>query len=429
MIHKRYFYNSLDRLKQNTYGFRSSNVNLAYDYLKSREKQSQDERGYSELAQKRYYKTLNKVFTYLLNILKWFNPYELKDLTQENIYKVYTDLEQDKLTSITGKILEENSKKDIYSKELKNGFFEFIEKSHIARKVIKRIYREYKVVSYFTYDDIVRMSNATKRKDYELLLWLMFDTGIEINTILQLEKKHFLKKENYWYLNVPLDISKASRQPRNILIYQNSTIDLLNSTLPSLNDNDKLFKFGYRNANKLIKAVSEKTNTKTKPNKEIVKPHDFRRSMTMFFVNIEWNKIDILARLGQKPSSTEIDHYFNASGIDQERLVKKKEIAENIDNKSKIDNLEKELRQKTIEIEGLQGLYKDLFSKIPKTTDLEINDYGLLSQMLKTKDGQKFRIRKGKKVKEFLVKEYSDKRVKDDSNLKFSTSDPLYYKK
>lgn len=310
--------------------FRKENVDLAIEFLKEREKYLQNVNGYEEEAQKRYYKTLDKEFTYVQNVLVWFNKWNLKDITEDIIKEIYEGIEKGEITSVRGKELSQNTKKDYYSKVLRNGFFKFIGKDEIAKKVILRSFSNNEEVRFFDIDTLKKLASHLKYADHKLLVWLLFDTGIEVNGVLELKKSDFSIEtpkdmKPYYILHMRKEIGKKGRQQRNPYIYHDETNILLKEHLSSLKDDDKLFNFKWRNAYKFINETSKKYNLKLVTPNSYIKPKDFRSSMATFFLIEGWNTDEIKARLGHKPSSTVIDRYVNYLGINQKHKKKEKE--------------------------------------------------------------------------------------------------------
>lgn len=308
---------------------RPENVKLTLGYMKHKEDYLKNVNGQSKEAKCRYYKTLLKELSYINNILYWFNDWDLRKITEKEISQVYNDLESDKLRTFRGKTVAELSKKDYYSKFMKNGFFEFFGKDKIAREVILRKYHEEPEVRFFELNDLKKMVTHAQRIEHRLMLWLMFDTGIEIQAILQLEKKDFTReydnetKTHYWMVHVRKEISKKFRSRRDLYIHFQETNRLLEEYLPKIEDTDSLFNFGPRNAYKIVKELSAKLNIKVKPSNDPVNLRDFRSSMATYFLGMaKWSTDEVKARLGHKPSSRVIDRYVSYLGLNQEKKRK-----------------------------------------------------------------------------------------------------------
>lgn len=351
--------------------FREENVRIAIDYLRHKEEYSQNVNGYTEDAQKRYYKTLDKKFTYIQNVLVWFNKWPLKELTDENIKAVYDKLQKNELTSLRGTFLSENSKKDYYSKVFKNGFFAYINKHDIARKIILRKFKTNKEVRFFEIETLKQISNSLRYNDHKLLVWLLFDTGLEINAALNLIKKDFsIEKsesgDNYFMLHVRDEISKKGRSTRNIFIFHNETNILLKEIIQNIGDNDKLFNFGYRNAYKIISETSKELNLKLKTHNEHIVPKDFRSSMATYFLKEGWTTDEIKARLGHNVSSSVINSYVSYLGLDQKLNLKKKEEKDLTNFKEKYEKIAAQNRKSNEELKKVKNdleLLKELIYK------------------------------------------------------------------
>jgi len=78
-----------------------------------------------------------------------------------------------------------------------------------------------------------------------------------------------------------------------------------------LQDDDKLFQFEYKMADKFLKRAVGIVGAKCIPKGQPVTWKDFRSSMACNFLKQEWTVDEVNARLGHKPSSREIDKYVN----------------------------------------------------------------------------------------------------------------------
>lgn len=368
--------------------FRTENIPLAINYLRKREEYLQNVNGFEEYAQKRYYSTLDKELTYIQNVLMWFNKWNLKNLTKNNIKEVYEKLETGQLKGIRGNTLKEGTKKDYYSKVLKNGFFEFIGKNNLARQVILRKFSENADVRFFNYETLKKLAKAMRYKDHELLVWLLFDTGVEINALLELKKNDFsIEKseigENYHILHMRQQISKKGRQTRNIDIWFERTNQLIFEHLETLQPNDNIFNFKWRNAYKFINETSKKLNLKLETPNDYIKPKDFRSSCATFFISEGWTTDEVKARLGHKPSSTVIDRYANYKGL---KMRKKRTDKEEVDlkhYKQKFNEIAKHSRKQEHDINELKQIISSLATSIQKHTGKKLPSLEHLNLQLK----------------------------------------------
>jgi len=138
------------------------------------------------------YKTL---YTYLIkfrNVNKWFKNKPWVDLTEKDIKKVYDKLEDNKILSRGGRPLLD--KQAYYTKVFRSKPFEMAGKKEIAKKIME-FYRktdndEVRFIDEVTFKEIVKNVISPIQKT---LCWLAWDIGENIATLLELQKKDFIK--------------------------------------------------------------------------------------------------------------------------------------------------------------------------------------------------------------------------------------------
>lgn len=272
------------------------------------------------------YRTLYLYIQRFKNVEKWFNK-PLKDLTEADIKRVYDGLEEGTITRADGKPIECRS--DYYDKVFKSKLFRMIDKDEIAKKVIEYRSSEKKEVRFIEEKDfrkLLRYANSTQK---QLLLWLAWDIGENINALLQLTKKDFYKeinphtKEPEYRINLRREILKRSRKARSEITNYPETVELLDEVLGKIDDNAVLFDYDYANAKKIIDRITIKTDVKCIPNGEKPTWKDLRSGMACDLLKKGWSTDEVNARLGHRPSSDDIDKYVNFLAIDRHRPKKK----------------------------------------------------------------------------------------------------------
>lgn len=424
---KKYFHNRLKRLKNNTpitanntkILLKSNNVSLALKYLQKRQKYLENLRGYEPHEEYRYYSTLNKEFTYVQNALYWFNKWNLEKIQHKEIEEIYVKLEKGELKSINGIIPSNSTKKDYYSKVFRNGFFKEIGLGQIATQVIKRKHDIQQDVRFFTIEDLKSMVSVAKFEDHKLLMWLLFDTGIEIKAALLLQKNDFShindETGQYYRLHIKPEIAKYKRARRDIEIWHDETNKILTSYLANLEENEYLFKFGYKNAYKYITLYAQQKKIKTKPNNDTIKVKDFRSSCATYFLGLNnWNSDDIKQRLGHNLSSPMIDRY--ASYLGKNTKVKRQEkIATDIEGyKDKISELEKNTRKTNEDLQVLKKSNKDVLNKWKQLTKMyyqEEQRADILHQIL-----SEWKEEDIIKISRSIKKEKENRKIQGDNN-------------
>lgn len=364
---------------------RPSNKKLAVSWLLKKEEHLRDINGYNKLALIRTNKTLYKELLLLKNTLYWFNSWNLKTISELEIKQIFQGLETGQVKSISGKSLSENTKKDYYKKVFKgvNTFFAFLGKNDIAKKVIKRRFIEEEEVRFFEYDTLIEIVDHTISDIHKLLYMLMFDTGIELNAVLQLRKSDFVKyydeelRQDYYKVNARQEISKKHRQKRNLDILDGRLNNLLVSYLKNLQDDDLVFNITPQSLRKKLNRLVKKLNLKTRGEVcKFIRLKDFRSSCANFLLDKGFSTEFIKVRLGHKFSSKVIDRYLSYRGINQEKV--RKEITKlNLDKvQNENDELKMLYRQQQNEISDLKVMIKELKGLFLDKTDIDIHKIG-----------------------------------------------------
>lgn len=342
---------------------RPKNKELVLKWLKDSERRLQNINGYDLEAKVRYYKTLYKQLNiFAKNILFWFNHIDLDKVNEKDIRLVYNGLEQNKITSISGKYLKNNSKKDYYSKVFrgKKSFFGFLGKDNLCKDVVLRQFNDPEEVRFFDFDTLQVIVNNTTLSSHRLAFWLLFDTGIEINALCQITKNNFILKDDketkpYYIVHIGKEISKKKRQIRDIYIYFNETNDLLMNYLASLKDDERLFDFNPPALYKALKIIVHKHNLKVKPTNLPIQIKDFRSSMASYFLTSEgWTTDEVKNRLGHKPSSDVIDKYVSYHSLNTNKKRKEKQLLNFRNYEQKYREYEEKVRNLSQKIEDLE---------------------------------------------------------------------------
>lgn len=274
------------------------------------------------------YKTLYLSIQRLKNINVWFHNKPLKDITKEDIKRVYDGLEDGIILNGYGKPYKDRS--NYYSKFFKSKLFEMIKKDDLAREVIEFHKPQTTEVRFITEEDFGQIINNAYKPLHRLLFWLAWDIGENINSLLKLRKKDFYKQKNphtkepEYAINLRKDILKRSRKPRTEITNYRETYNLIEQTLTKIPKDDELiFNFDYRNAKKILDRAVERANVKCKPNGEKATWKDLRSSMACHLLKSGYTTDEVNARLGHAPSSSEIDKYVNFLAIDRHTPKKK----------------------------------------------------------------------------------------------------------
>lgn len=302
------------------------NRNLFAEFFEYEERKLKRSNGLIALDDSTY-KTLSGYTSRFQTINKWFKNKPLKQLTKEDIKKVYDDLEDGKILSNMGKPFKDL--RTYYNKIFKSKLFKLAGKDNVAREVIEFSRPHKEEVRFFEEEKLRKMVSLLKRPEHLLLFWLAWDIGENINSILKLKKKEFVKqsnkdtKEQEYKVNLPSKILKRSRQARSELTLYPETVKYADLVLANRQDDDLIFPFEYGTAKKVLQRICKKINGKCIPDGQPITWKDFRSSMACYLLDHEWSIDEINKRLGHIPSSREIDKYANFKAMSSHKPKKK----------------------------------------------------------------------------------------------------------
>lgn len=305
----------------------TQNRTLFKEFFEFQEYKLKRKNGLSSLDEGTY-KTLYTYAQRLRNVNNWFKNKPFKDLTKADIKRVYDALEDGRIKNKIGKPFKD--KESYYNKIFKSKVFKMAgHKDDIARDVIEFSTKKEEEVRYVDEEAVRKLVDNTTKSLHKLLIWLAFDVGENITSLLQLKKSDFYpqknkyNKEPEYRVNLRRETLKRSRRTRSEITNYNETVKLLDEHLKPLKDDELLFPFDYRNAKKILDRLVTRTKIKTHP--AGLKPtwKDLRSGMACDLLKKSWTTDEVNARLGHKPSSTEIDKYVNFLAIDRESPKRK----------------------------------------------------------------------------------------------------------
>ena len=172
------------------------NKEIMKEYLQHYGYKLKRRNGLADVDEKSY-KTLYFAIMRLENINNWFKNKTWMDLTEEDIRKVIDDLEDGKIKTKKGTRFTDRS---LYYLMLKGDLFELVEKEEFVKKHLKK----YGIVGRVDKNPVKFIDEETFRKIvdrvpeslHKLLLWLAWDVGENISSILELEKHEFERQTN-----------------------------------------------------------------------------------------------------------------------------------------------------------------------------------------------------------------------------------------
>lgn len=370
MFKERYFKKRKELLNDN---INPNNVKIIKDFLKFQEYKLKRNQGLSEVDE-RSYKTLYYYLTRLKNLNNWFDNKDWSKLTKKDITLVIDNLEDGIIKTKKNTRFADRS---LYYQMMRGKLFKLVKKDSIARDILDEFSikgrKDENQVRFITEDDFRNIVECVPKPIQKCLLWLAWDIGENINSLLELEKKDFKRQtnpdtnESEYLVILSKEKLKRSRTPRSELTnYPETTkyLDLIlnnlkptaktisnkyikNKKLSDSHSDDKLFKFKLGAARKFLKSAINKLDISCVEGQSITWK-DFRSSMACHLLKNGWTTDEVNARLGHKPSSRMIDKYINYLALD--RKIPKKKVYE-----GNLKRVELEL-EKSKEINKLQGL-------------------------------------------------------------------------
>ncbi len=322
------------------------------------------------------YKTLNHYIGRFKNVNKWFNNKPWEELTKEDIQKIYDDLEDGVIKNRFGKRYED--RRSYYTKVFKAKPFKMAGKAEFAEEIFE-FYRpkENNDVNFIEIDDFLKLPTATKTIHQKLLLWLAWDIGENIGSLLRLKKNDFRRQINpetneiEYLVDLKKEILKRTRRARVEITNFSETTELLDIVLNSIETDDLLFNFGHRQALKFMAQCVNKTNVKCIPTDKNPTFKDLRSSMCCHLLKLGWSIEEVNSRLGHSPSSLDmVSRYANYLALDRHKP--KKKISDNISQKANKELKEIKLREQLHlrRIDNMQQKLKMLETDKEKTNNL-----------------------------------------------------------
>ena len=329
---------------------KASNRKVITKFLEYEEYKLKRKEGFSEVDE-RSCKTLVNYLRRIRQINEWLGNKDWKNLKKSDIKKLVDDLEDGVIKTIQG---EKHSDRSQFYQILHGKLFDIVKKGQYARE----IFSEYEVKGRDDSENQVRFIEESMFRqiveqaitsEQKCLLWLAFDIGENIGSLLELEKADLKKqinedtKESEYLVILPKEKLKRSRTPRSeitnypetaryldIVLAEvkpaNKTISnkwMKDKPLSEIHGDDKLFKFGMKAATLFLNRAVEKSNARCSPGGEKVTWKDLRSSMACDLLKKEWTRDEVNARLGHKPSSRIIDRYINYIALDRKKPKKK----------------------------------------------------------------------------------------------------------
>lgn len=366
----------------------------------------------------------NTLYGYVIKFKKvntWFNNKPLKKLTSSDIKKVFEDLQEGNIKRSNGQPYEITT---YFNQVFKSTLFDYACKKSLVKKIMREEF--YKVggktsVRIISHDDIKKIIQYAIGFHHKAYLQLYYDIGENANSICNLEKRDFIRKINphtkeiEYHVILRKEILKRSRTARTEITNFKETSEYLDELLNQkidtgkkdengniiyrdMQDNDKLFSFELRQAEKFFKRVVRVLNIKTNLNDEPMLK-DIRSSMACYLLETGWSIDEVNARLGHAVGSKEVKKYVSYLAIDrsksktkiyQSNIAELKAELEESKQREKIKDLRHdneiiEMKNKILEMEQMKTSIKNDVSYIKRIMEF-MNEQTLKQPDIKIKD-------------------------------------------
>lgn len=273
------------------------------------------------------YKTLLTYVNRLKLMNKFFANKPWANLSREDIQKVFDDLEDGRITAKHGR---RYSDRDCFYQIMRGKPFELAGQSKVATEVLRYCRgRDPSEVRFIDEMAVRKLVEVAIKPEHRLLIWLAFDIGENIGTLVRLQRKDFLRQENSdtgeseYAVNLPRNKLKRSRTTRTELTNFAETAQYLDIILAGKLEHDCLFRFQVRQANRFLTRAAKITQARCRPAGQMVTWKDLRSSMACHLLNKGWTMDEIKARLGHTPSSRVLDKYVSYLAVNRKAAKSK----------------------------------------------------------------------------------------------------------
>lgn len=285
-------------------------------------------------------KTLLGYTTRLRNVNLWFQNKPWKDLTKEDIQSVYDALEEGRILTQSGRRF--TDRHSYYNKIFKSKPFRLAGKEEVTREVIEFSTKNPRIVRYATEEEFRRLVSVVRNPVALFLLWLAWDIGENIHTLLQLTTREFMVQvssagEREYLVSLPTSKLKRSRLTRSEITLHPETVKYADLVLPYTRPNEPVFKMGYRSAAKMLTKAVRLSGAKTMPEGGKVRWKDLRSGMACYLLKHGWSRDEVNARLGHTPSSQTLNAYINFLALDRngpkQRMLERQKVTSGVTDK------------------------------------------------------------------------------------------------
>ena len=273
------------------------------------------------------YKTLYGYIHRFRNVNRWFNNRPWRDLTREDVERVYEALEDGHILNQRGRPFVDRS--SYYNKIFKSKPFRLAGKAELAKEVIEFPAFQTREVRFVAEEGFRALVSVVSNPKHLLLFWLAWDIGENVGALLQLTKRDFTRQRNEhtgeieYLVHLPRAKLKRSRVARSEPTLYPETAQCADMVLRDLDESDAIFTFGHRQALKILHGVVTRSGVRCMPNDDLPTWKDLRSGMACHLLRSGWSREEVDARLGHTPNSSALNAYVNFLAIDRGRPKKK----------------------------------------------------------------------------------------------------------
>ena len=199
------------------------------------------------------YKTVYCYITRLCAVNRWFENKPWRELTKEDIKRVYDALEDGIILTLAGKPFKD--KDTYYHRILRGKPFMLAGKRELVTEVMEFHIPARREEPRFLREETFRqILGVVGKPEHKAFLWLAWDIGENVSSLLQLRRCDISRQvdqrtgEPEYQINLRREILKRSRTPRMESTNYRDTVEALDAIVTNGGADDLLFSFGPMNA-------------------------------------------------------------------------------------------------------------------------------------------------------------------------------------
>ncbi len=269
------------------------------------------------------YKTLYGYIMRFQNVNRWFENKPWTQITKTDVKRVYDGLEDGTIRTKAG--LPFQDRMSYYHKVFRSKPFRLAGKVDLAKEVIEFSIAQRREVRYATLEVFQKLVSVISNPRHLFLLWLAWDVGENIGTLLKLTKNDFLPQIDHanggceYLVRLPRSKLKRSRQERTEPLLFPETNRFAEIVLGPLQSHELIFPVGYASATKVLRRAVRRSRATTMPHGAPVRWKDLRSGMACHLLKWGWSRDEVNARLGHTPRSAALDAYINYLALDRQQ--------------------------------------------------------------------------------------------------------------